>query len=126
MKCFYKKKIYIYYGDRLMHVLSYYIRYGEIPEDSEEVYAYDDAQDEFWFHYIPHTRNGKHMRDVDYRKVKIKPDVKFNINTRYSDYSNMPMDTILKDIKPNDYAEYLSDKGIDCKKMRVCEGGNDE
>ena len=126
MKCFYKKKIYVYYGDCLMYIISYYIRYGEMPEGSEEVCTYDEAHDKFWFHYIPHTRNGKYMRDVDYRKVKIKPDVKFNINTRYSDYSNMPMDIILKDIKPNDYAEYLRDKGIDCKKMRVCEGESDE
>ena len=126
MKCFYKKKIYIYYGDRLMHILSYYIRYGEMPGDSEEVYAYDEAKDKYWFHYLSHTRDGKHMRDADYRKVKIEPGVKFNINTRYLDYSNMPMDIILKDIRPDDYAEYLKDKGIDCKKMRVCGGESNE
>ena len=109
-----------------MDIISYHIKYGEIPEGSEEVYAYNEAQDKFWFHYIPHTSNGKHMRDVNYSKVKINPEVKFNINIRYSDYSNMTMDTILKDIKPNDYAEYLKDKGMNYKEMRVCEGESDE
>ena len=102
----------MYYGDRLMDIISYSIKYGEMPEGFEEVYAYDEAQDKFWFHYIPHTNNGRHMRDINYSKVKIKPDVKFNINTCYLDFSNMSMDTILKDIKPDDYAEYLKDKGI--------------